>query len=128
MPDARKLRALVVEDNHDIAQALAALVRTLGHESDIVTDPTVAVDTALARRPDIAFVDLAMPHLNGYELAQRLRRHFPRERLGLVAVSASGDEHARTRSRRSGFDAHVTKPLDAGVIESIIDVVGKQLD
>lgn len=125
---AKKLRTLVVEDNHDIAQALAALVRMLGHDTDVVTDPTIAVDTAIARRPDIAFVDLAMPHLNGYDLARHLRGHFPRERLGIVAVSAYGDEHARARSRRSGFDAHVTKPFDAEMIESIIDVVGKQLD
>ena len=116
-----KCRVLVVDDDRDSAQMFAALLEAMGHDVTFLTEPTKVVDTARALQPQIVFLDLRMPRLDGWELAKQLR---DLERNGgkpmrLVAVSGRIDEEARVKSRKAGFDAHVLKATEPQLIESI---------
>ncbi len=77
----------------------------------------------LNKKPSIVFLDIGMPVINGYELAQMIRRYFDSEAIKLVAVTAYGTAEDRARARKAGFDAHVLKPVDPAMVESMIKVV-----
>jgi CheY-like chemotaxis protein len=123
----KKFRALVVDDNEDGAAMLATVLRLMGHEPTVVTDSREALKAALATKPDVAFVDIAMPHLNGYNLAVELRRHFPRDKLCIVAVTGHADEASRRASTKAGIDVHLAKPVDPKMLEYTIEIVCKQI-
>jgi CheY-like chemotaxis protein len=114
--------ALVVDDNADIAESFARLLRLMGCEAVFTTDPRAALDQARRLKPHIAFLDLGMPHMDGCELARRLRAAFG-ERLKLVAITAYGSAQDRAATRRAGFDAHVAKPVDPALVDSILRTV-----
>lgn len=114
-------RVLVVDDDQDTAQTFAYLLVGLGHEATFLTDPYAVVETANRVKPHIVFLDLGMPGMDGWEVARRLRELYPHDHpMRLVAVSGHGDEQARIKSRKSGFDAHVTKPIAIDLVEIII--------
>jgi len=119
----RRYCALVVDDQRDAAETFAQLLAAMGFEAAFTTDPREALKQALALQPQIAFLDIGMPHVNGYEVARQLRAHFPADRLVLVAVTAYADAEHRIESRRAGFDAHVTKPLDPALLDSILETL-----
>jgi DNA-binding response OmpR family regulator len=127
MPDKQaamtRKRLLVVDDVRDAAETLAHVLKSVGHEVEWLTDSRHVMDAARRFRPHLIFLDLAMPHINGYELAKMLRAEFGFESLRLVALTAHGDEENRIASRQAGFDAHVTKPADPEIIESILKTV-----
>ena len=116
-------RALVVDDNHDIAHGFAEMLRLMGFTAVFVTDPRKAVEEAQRLRPQIVFLDIGMPYLSGYEVAIELRKHFSFDQMKLVAVTAYGDPEYRKASRQVGFDAHVQKPVDPAFLESIVKTV-----
>lgn len=113
-------RVLVVDDDADMAETLAMLLRLMGHEARCVTRSTDAIDVAKSLRPDIAFVDLGMPKIDGYALARMFRETPELRETALVAVSGHGRPEDRARSRHAGFDAHVVKPVDPPLMESIL--------
>lgn len=115
---------LVVDDDHDTAQIFAALIEAMHHKAAYVTDPLKAIALARTFRPDIAFLDLGMPKMDGYALAQAFRAMPELSGLALVAVSGHDEPRDRARSRQAGFDAHVGKPLDAPLLESILAQFG----
>ena len=119
----RRYRALVVDDVRDIAESFARLLGFLGHEASFLTDSRDAVAEVERLKPHIVFLDLAMPHLGGYEVARRIRAKFPQDRIKLVAVTAHAEAQDRAESRKAGFDAHVMKPVDPALVESIIRTV-----
>lgn len=125
--DQIKVRALVVDDNKDAAVTFSYMLELYGHEARCVTDSRIVLDVALQWRPHITFLDLGMPHLNGYEVARLLRHHFRAEDMCLVAVTGYNTENFHAESRRSGFDAHVPKPLEPKMAEHIIEVCRQQL-
>lgn len=124
---ARKYRALVVDDNEDGAAMLAKVLELMGHQPTVVMDPREALKAALATKPEVAFVDIAMPHLNGFDLAVELRRHFPRDKLCIIAVTGHADEASRRASTKSGIDVHLAKPVDPKMLEYTIEIVCKQI-
>jgi CheY-like chemotaxis protein len=103
----RRLCALVVDDNQDAAESLARLLGTMGCEAVHFTDPRDALARALELKPHVAFLDIGMPHINGYELARQLRIRFPSASLKIVAITGYGGPEDRKASRHAGFDAHV---------------------
>lgn len=113
-------RILVVDDDRDMGETLVALLKLMGHEASYVANPLQALDAAAAFRPQIAFVDLAMPLLDGFELARRFRDHPKLGALPLIALSGRGGPEDHTRSRKAGFDAHVRKPVDENLLQSIL--------
>ena len=116
-------RALVVDDSRDVAESFARLLHTFGYEAAYTTDPRNALTETLRLKPQVAFLDIGMPHIDGYQLARELRARFSPEELKLVAVTAYGTPEDHVASRKAGFDAHVVKPLDPALVESIIKTV-----
>jgi len=113
-------RILVVDDHVDTAQTFAALLRALGHEVEALTDPAAVEARVAELEPHIVFLDIGMPKLDGWQVAERLRARYPQEALKLVAITAYGEAHDRARSRRAGFDAHLVKPASVDLVESIL--------
>jgi CheY-like chemotaxis protein len=119
----RRLCALVVDDNHDAAESFARLLVTIGCEAAYSTDPHDALRKAMRLKPHIAFLDIGMPGVDGYQLARLLRKQFAEEELKLVAVTGHGQPEDRAAARKAGFDAHVLKPVDPALVQSIIKTV-----
>ena len=115
----RPRRLLVVEDNIDARQTLRTLLETLGHEVDEAADGEAGVAAALERRPDLVFVDIGLPRLDGYEVARRLRAAHVRARL--VALTGYGRDHDVQRAREAGFDEHLLKPATLEQLRAAIN-------
>ncbi len=109
--DAPRLRVLVVDDNKDAAESLATLLELWGHEVKRVYDGSRALDVSASYRPEVIFLDIGLPGMDGYAVAGRLRGMPETARAVLVAVTGYGQEEDRRRSRRAGFDHHLVKPV-----------------
>jgi CheY-like chemotaxis protein len=121
MPPSRRI--LIVDDLRDAAESLAHLLQSMGYETQYVTEPTKALDAARRMHPDLVLLGLGMPEIDGYTLGRMLRAEFGFEKLRLVALTAWGESEHRAATRQAGFDAHVVKPADTHVIESILATV-----
>ncbi|OGA59950.1 MAG: hypothetical protein A3G81_25935 [Betaproteobacteria bacterium RIFCSPLOWO2_12_FULL_65_14] len=122
-PTARRI--LIVEDEPDSARSLALIVGVMGHRAEYINDPTIALETARRMRPDLVFLDIGLPKIDGYTLAKMFRREFGFDAMRLVALTGHGLPTDRAHSREAGFDAHVLKPADPDVIESILKTLPK---
>jgi PAS domain S-box-containing protein len=116
-------RVLVVDDNVDSADSLAILLRMMGHEVRTSHEAEEALASAATFHPDVAILDIGMPRMNGYDLAQRLREQPWAKNLVLVALTGWGQEEHRRRSAESGFDHHLTKPVELDVLQRILTEV-----
>src|SRR5262245_40166897 len=103
------LRALVVDDEEDTRESFCTLLRLWGHEARCAADGQSALREAEAFRPNVVLLDLALPGMDGFEVASRLRQ-LPGCRL--VAVSGLAGKEAEVRARACGCDFHLTKPAD----------------
>jgi DNA-binding response OmpR family regulator len=108
-----------VDDNHDSADALAMLLRLSGHEVVTAYDGSEALTTAAQRQPDVILLDIGLPGLNGYDVAQRIRRQRGND-VVLVALTGWGQEEDRRLSAQAGFDAHLVKPVDYAGLTSLL--------
>ena len=117
----RRRRILLADDNVDFATSLAQVLEAKGHDVRVVHDGAAALAAAHEFAPDIAFVDLGMPKVQGYEVARRLRAQPGTAGCVLVAVTAWGKDNDRRRAREAGFDRHLVKPVDPGEIEAILE-------
>jgi CheY-like chemotaxis protein len=116
-------RILVVDDLQDSALSLTLVLRRLGHTAEFVTDPWQAIEAVRRLRPELVFLDIGMPEINGYALARMLRQEFGFDGVKIVALTAWDRDEDRAESRRAGFDAHIAKPADPEIIESILQTV-----
>jgi signal transduction histidine kinase len=105
-------RILVADDNADALESLAALLTLNGHEVYRAQDGQIALQAAERYLPDVALLDIGMPHLDGYEVARRIRSNPWGQGMLLVALTGWGQEADRARSHAAGFDSHLTKPVD----------------
>jgi PAS domain S-box-containing protein len=113
-------RILIVDDNRDAAETLAAMLEMAGHEVRVALDGEAGLRLGDAFRPQLVLLDIGLPGMDGYETARRLReRPATREAL-IIAVSGYGSEADRRRSREAGFDYHLVKPIAPGALESIM--------
>ena len=119
LSEKQRYRALVVDDNHHAAESFARVLATMGCAATFVTNPLVAIDAAQALEARVVFLDLVMPELDGYQLARVFRAQYG-EDIRLGAVTAYGDRAHREKSREAGFDAHVEKPVDFALVESML--------
>jgi signal transduction histidine kinase len=108
----RPCRVLVVDDNSDAADALAALLRSAGHDVLTAEDGVEALRVGGSFTPHVALLDLGMPRLNGYDTAKRIREQSWGQQVGLIAVTGWGTPKDRDRTLQAGFDAHLVKPVD----------------
>ncbi len=117
-PTSRPLRVLVVDDNVDAASTLAGLLTLLGHEVVIAHDGPGALATAAETRPDLVFVDIGLPGMDGYALATALLAA-GLDSAALVAVTGYGGVEDARRSHERGFAHHVVKPADLAELRRI---------
>jgi PAS domain S-box-containing protein len=115
-------RILVVDDNVDAAESLAMLLLLEGHDVRVAHDGSAALAAVDADVPDIVFLDIGMPVMNGYEVAQQLRQRPGLERLLLVAMTGWGQEEDRRRSLEAGFNHHLVKPADPEALQKLLDL------
>ena len=120
------LRILLADDNVDAAEMMKALLETAGHEVELVHDGQAAVDKALANRYDVALLDIGMPRLDGYQVAQALRRMPAHASTFLAALTGWGTDEDRKRTASVGFDAHLTKPAAETDILALLGAATKQ--
>jgi len=109
-------RILVVDDNEDAASSLGELLHAHGHEVQVFFDARAALVAAAVDPPQVAFIDLNMPEMDGFELARRIRGHEWGGRVKLVAVTGMGREADLAQSATAGFDSHLTKPADPEIV------------
>jgi CheY-like chemotaxis protein len=115
-------RILVVDDNVDAAESLAALLRTRGQVVSVVHNGQDALAQALEQRPDVVLLDIGLPGMNGYEVASALRRQTGGG-PALVAITGYGQDADARRAAEAGFDRHLVKPVDAGELEQVLAAV-----
>ncbi|HTU16997.1 MAG TPA: response regulator [Gemmataceae bacterium] len=113
-------RILVVDDKPDAADSLALLLQLSSQDVRATYDGLSALTQAEAFRPDLVFLDIGMPGMDGYEVARRLRRQAGLENVLLVALTGWGQEEDRRRSQEAGFDRHLIKPVEPKVLETIL--------
>jgi signal transduction histidine kinase/ActR/RegA family two-component response regulator len=118
-PAAPRRRVLVVDDNRDSADTLAMMLELLGHDAQRLYDPYAAVEAVARFEPQVVFLDIGMPGLNGYELARRLRAAPGGGALTLVAVTGWGQPEDRRRTHEAGFDHHLVKPPEVDAIQRV---------
>jgi len=116
----KSLRLLVADDNRDSAATCAALLEAAGHEVSVAHSGGEAFDLACRLEPDVLLLDIGMPELNGYQLAQRIRDTDWGRRAVLIAVTGWGQEEDKRRALAAGFDRHLTKPIDPDGLESVL--------
>jgi signal transduction histidine kinase len=113
-------RVLLADDNMDHANTLRTLLAASGQQVHVSYDGMAAMMAAEAFQPDFAFLDIGMPGLDGYELAQRLRSNPATSACVLVAVTGWGQEKDQHRSRSAGFDFHIVKPVRLEQLQEIL--------
>jgi CheY-like chemotaxis protein len=113
-------RAMVVDDNVDAAETLAALLRLLGAEVRVVHDGAAALEALNAFRPAVVFLDLGMPGMDGYETARRIRARPGASDLLLVAVTGWGQARERSQTAEAGFNHHLVKPAELEALQGLL--------
>ena len=119
---SKNIRVLVVDDNVDSADSLSQCLRMLGYQTLMAHDGLEAVRSAESYNPDVALLDIGLPHMSGYEAARKIRAQPQGARLLLIALSGRGQEEDRRKSKAAGFDHHFVKPVD---IDELTNVLAK---
>lgn len=113
-------RILVVDDDPDVAQSFSLLLRLMGHQVRAVNTGAAALETAPSFQPQVAFIDIGLPDMDGYDLARSLRAQSRRPGLRLIALTGYAQEQVRQRAAAAGFDAHLLKPVTADTVEQLL--------
>lgn len=115
------LRVLIVDDNEDVARSFEMLLGALGHEVHAVFDGPAALEAARAMSFDVAFLDIGLPGMNGFEVAERLQREHAE--MLLVALTGYGQDDIRRRAQEAGFAFHLLKPAKPEELERLLAVI-----
>jgi PAS domain S-box-containing protein len=113
-------RLLVVDDNRDAADSLAMLLGLQGHEVRVAYSGMAALEMTETYTPDMVFLDIGMPEMDGYEAARRLREQPGLEKVVLAALTGWGQKEDRRRTAEAGFDHHLVKPPEPKAVESVL--------
>ncbi|HEX7446528.1 MAG TPA: ATP-binding protein, partial [Pirellulales bacterium] len=127
--DARpmpKRKVLVVDDNPDSADTLALVLRLAGQDVRTAYDGAAALAAAEEFRPDLVLLDIGMPGMDGYQVAQRLRKDLDFRDQVLVALTGWGQDEDRRRSEEAGFDRHLVKPIETKVLMELLRELGRR--
>jgi CheY-like chemotaxis protein/two-component sensor histidine kinase len=115
-----RLRVLVVDDNKDGAESLAMMLRLEGHEVLVAHSGAAALEMSATHRPQLAFLDLGMPGMDGYELCRRMRAQPASAKAMLVALTGWGQEEDIRRTAEAGFDRHLIKPMEPRSLQRLL--------
>ena len=118
----RGLHVLVADDNDDTVAGMTRLLEASGYRVTTARDGPAALESARAQQPDIILMDIGLPGIDGYNVADQLRREKGFDGVTMIAISGYGQEQDRYRSRESGFDHHLVKPVD---FDSLLSLLSK---
>ena len=104
-------RILIVDDDHDVVSATAMLLKLWGCESKVVVDSSRAEVAALSFHPDVILLNVAMPEMDGFEVARAIRRHAEFDSVKIIAVSGFADQSTRSKAKACGIDRYFVKPV-----------------
>jgi CheY-like chemotaxis protein len=110
----------MVDDYQDAAESLSRLLEMHGHEVRAARDGSEAIAAALAQRPEFVLLDLALPGMDGYQVAERLRREVSCREVVSIAVTGYGRPVDREQSRAAGIDYHLLKPVDLATLLAVL--------
>lgn len=119
-PQSARRRVLIVEDNIDAQQALKLLLEAWGHDVHVASDGRAGIEAIMTLAPEVAFVDIGLPIVDGYEVARRIKNAGLDKPPLLVALTGYGDPEQRVRALNAGFDHHVVKPADPQRLREIV--------
>jgi CheY-like chemotaxis protein len=119
-------RVLVVDDNRDAAVSLAMLLRALGNEVQTANDGITALEAIRSFQPSLVLLDLGMPGMSGYEVAERARAMPEAKGATLVALTGWGQADDRQRTKDAGFDQHLVKPVELQTLQALLSQVQSQ--
>jgi PAS domain S-box-containing protein len=114
------MRILVADDNVDSADCLARLLKIAGHELRVAYDGPTALALATNFQPKVILLDIGLPGLSGYEVAQRIRQNSETKNATLVAITGWGQPEDQERSREAGFDHHLLKPVNPESLQQLL--------
>jgi signal transduction histidine kinase len=117
--DAR-LKVLVVDDNFDVAQTTGWMIEAIGHDYRMVHESKLAVQTAREYRPDAILLDINMPGMDGYAVCRALREQTVFDDTVIIAQTGWGQTQDRASTGKSGFDHHLTKPVNMDRLEQVL--------
>jgi CheY-like chemotaxis protein len=120
----RRRRILVVDDNRDAALSLTLLLQTFRHTTRVAFDGAQAMEMVADFHPEVVLLDIGLPHMNGYEVARRLRHGSDSAPLTLIALTGWGQEDDRRKAKDAGFDYHFTKPVDIDALITLLETAG----
>jgi two-component system CheB/CheR fusion protein len=104
------------------------LLRLHGHEVQVAHDGVAGLQLAAATRPDLMFLDIGMPGMDGYQVARQLRKTPGLEKVILVALTGWGQQEDRRRTAEAGFDHHLVKPPEPKLLERLLSELGSRRD
>jgi two-component system CheB/CheR fusion protein len=113
-------RVLVVDDSRDSAEALSIILEQSGHVVSTAFGAHEAIAQARAFRPEVVFLDIGLPEMDGYELARRLRAIPETAKAKLLALTGYGQANDRQQALDAGFDEHLVKPFDPEMLSRVI--------
>jgi signal transduction histidine kinase len=119
-PHTSSRRIVVVEDNRDARECLQVLLQLRGHDVHVASDGIAGRDLILATHPDVAFLDVGLPTLDGYQVAAQVRAEMGLSGTRLVALTGYGGPETRERALAAGFDEHLTKPVTLAQLERVL--------
>ena len=123
---ARSLRILVADDNEDGREMMRYFLESEGHTVATAADGPSALAAVEEFRPEVAVLDIGMPGLNGYKVAEQIRHANRHQSLTLVALSGLGQEEDKRRATEAGFDVHFTKPVDIPALNKLLASIAAQ--
>jgi signal transduction histidine kinase/ActR/RegA family two-component response regulator len=122
----RQLRVLIVEDNVDAAEMLDLTVTHRGHSTRVVHDGASAIDAAADFVPDVVFLDIGLPVMNGYAVARAMRALPHLSHVHICALTGWGQEEDRREARDAGCDSHFTKPLSPAALDELLVTIAER--
>jgi two-component system CheB/CheR fusion protein len=111
---------LVVDDSSDVAESMALLLRSWGYEVRVAHDGPAALAAARTRPAEVVLLDIGLPGMSGYEVAEHFRQQPDMQGALIIALTGYGREEDRRRARQAGFDHHLTKPVDPDTVKELL--------
>jgi signal transduction histidine kinase len=118
--DGPRVGVALIDDNEDICEVLKGLLTAWGHTVVVAHDGVTGHDLILEQRPDVALIDIGLPGIDGYEVADRVKRSAGKNTPRLIAMTGFGQESDRRRAFEAGFDGHLVKPADATALRAVL--------